>query len=170
MFAVGALLHSVKNYEVPFSVLVQAQNGRLVAHPVAVVGSRPQSHQLLVEPVYVSFLHQLMSPHNKVHLVQQVELVDYFCTKNPSCSSRVPSPSLYVLGIRPHQVSQWSFVRNLLLPVQESHLVNGWKVRRKASVDAKSVTVDDSSQRQEVKGLIEVLPAVGISILFVDLI
>lgn len=35
---------------------------------------------------------------------------------------------------------------------------------------AEYVSIDDGPQRQEVKGLIEVLPAIGVSVFFVDLI
>jgi hypothetical protein len=57
MFTLQTFLHRLENEEVPVALLVQVQESGLVAHPVAVVGSRPQRHQLLLEPVDVPLLH-----------------------------------------------------------------------------------------------------------------
>ena len=136
VLAGGALLDSLKYHELAVVVLVQAQDGRLVAHPVAVVGGRPQRHQLLVEPEYVPLLHQLVRPHYQAHLVQQVELVHHLVPEYPPRPPRVPAPGLDVLGVRPHQVSQRSLVGDLLLPVQQPHLVEGGQVRRQPPMHA----------------------------------
>lgn len=57
MLALCAFLHRFKYDEIALTVLIQFQNRSLIVHPVAVVGSRPHSYQLLIEPVYISLLH-----------------------------------------------------------------------------------------------------------------
>ena len=37
-------------------------------------------------------------------------------------------------------------------------------------MDAENISIDNCSQREEIKGLVKVLPAVGVSIFFIDLI
>lgn len=37
-------------------------------------------------------------------------------------------------------------------------------------MDAEDVAVDDGSEGEEVKGLIEILPAVGVAVLLIDLV
>lgn len=69
MLALRTLLHRLEYHEPTVVVLVQLQNRRLVVHPIAVVRSRPQRHQLLVEPVDIPLLHQLMRTHYQVHLI-----------------------------------------------------------------------------------------------------
>lgn len=57
-----------------------------------------------------------------------------------------------------------------MLTIKEAHLVYGWKVRGQTSVYAKNVTVDYGSKREKVKGLVEVFPAVGVAVLFIDFV
>lgn len=90
--------------------------------------------------------------------------------ENPSCSSCISFPRLDVLRVRPHQVSHGSFVRNLLFPVDESHLVDGGQVWRESSMDAEHGAIDNGAEREVVKSLVEVFPAVGVAILFVDFV
>ena len=61
-------------------------------------------------------------------------------------------------------------MRNFLLSVKKTHLVDCWKIRRQSSMNAEDSPVDNSSERQEVKSLIKIFPTVGVAILFVDLI
>lgn len=69
MLALSALLHRLENDEVFVAKLVQSQNSRLIPHPVTVVWRRPQRHQLLIKPIYVTLLDQLVSSHDQVYLV-----------------------------------------------------------------------------------------------------
>lgn len=118
----------------------------LVVHAVAVVWGRPQCHQLFVEPVNVPLLHQLMSSDYQRQVVEQVEVVHYFVTEDPSGSSRVATPGLDILRVRPHEVSQGAFVGDFLFSIKQSHLVDGGEVGGESSVDAEHVAVDDGSE------------------------
>lgn len=68
-----------------------------------------------------------------------VELVDYFCSEQPADSSVILCPAIYFFRIRPHQISKCSLIRDLLLPVNFPDLVEGFNIRRKATVDTKDV-------------------------------
>lgn len=60
VLALGTLGDCLEDNEVPICVLIEMQQGGLVVHSVAVVRRRPQSHQLLIEPIYVPLLDQLV--------------------------------------------------------------------------------------------------------------
>jgi len=72
---------------------------------------------LLIEPVDVTFLYKLVCTYYQIDFIQQIEMIYYFVAKDPSCSSGIPSPSLDVFRIRPHEIGQRALMRNLLLPI-----------------------------------------------------
>ena len=56
--ALHRLRHRLENFELLLSILLDIHYGREVIAPVAVVGSRPHSHQVLIlEPMNVAFLN-----------------------------------------------------------------------------------------------------------------
>jgi hypothetical protein len=62
-------------------------------------------------------LHQLMRPDYQRQVVQQIEVVHYLVPENPSRSSRVATPGLDILRVRPHEVGQRALIGNFLLSV-----------------------------------------------------
>lgn len=170
MFTVLAFGDGFENDEALIAFLVEIKQGCFIIHSVTIVWSWPNSNQLLIEPVNVSFLNQLMGPHNQINPIQQVEMVDNFMSKNPSSPSCIPFPSFNVFRVRPHQICHWSFMRNLLLSINQSHLINCWQVRRQSTMDTKDCAVDDGAQRKVIKGLIKIFPAIWVAILFVYLV
>ena len=56
---------------------------------------------------------------------------------------------------------------DLLFSIKESHLVDGGEIGRHSSMDAKNGPIHNGSKRYEIKGFIEIFPAVRIAILFV---
>jgi hypothetical protein len=70
-----AVGHSVEDLEVASEIRVQCQNRRDVSTAVAVVGSRPDCHQVLLrEHVLVSFLNQLMCSADELQFVDANKL------------------------------------------------------------------------------------------------
>ena len=57
MFAVLTFRHSFVNDKALITFLVQIEQSRFVIHSVAIIGCRPYSDKLLVEPVNVSLLN-----------------------------------------------------------------------------------------------------------------
>ena len=170
ILALCAFGDGLKDDEVSVGVLVQTQQGSLVVHAVAVVGGGPERDQLFVEPVDVPLLHQLVGSHDQRQIVQQVEVIHHLVSEYPARTSWVPAPGFDVLRVGPHQISQRTLVGYFLLTIQETHLVDGGQIGWQASMHAEQVAIDDGSQWEEVKGLIEILPAIWISVFLVDLI
>lgn len=50
-------------------------------------------------------------------------------SEDPTRASGVATPSLYVLRVGPHQISQWALIGDFLLAIEQAHLVDGWQVR-----------------------------------------
>lgn len=63
-----------------------------------------------------------------------------------------------------------TLVRNLHLAIDGAHLIDGLDLRGKPAVDAKNLAVYKCSKRKVIKGLIEVFPRSGASILLDDFI
>ncbi len=68
---VGVLLvrDSVKLLELAVALVVERQDGGDVSAAVAVVGGRPDGHELLIEHVLVTLLHKLVSTGDELELV-----------------------------------------------------------------------------------------------------
>lgn len=69
ILALSAFRDRLEDDEIPIGMLIEIEEGSLVVHAVAVVGSRPESDQLLIEPVDVPLLHQLMGSHDQGKIV-----------------------------------------------------------------------------------------------------
>lgn len=63
-----------KDFECALQVLVHFHHRRDVATAVAVVGSRPHSHQLVVEHPLVALHHELVGAADQVQIVLRVKL------------------------------------------------------------------------------------------------
>lgn len=162
---------SVEDLKVPREVGIEGQDRSDVAASVAVVGRRPHGHQVLLgEHELVALLHQLMRSANQLQLVDTHKLVGGVGTKQPASTTRANLPALDILGIRPHQVAESTLVGDLLVAVDGSDLIEGLDIRRKTAVDAKNLTIDQSSKGQVVKDLSAVLPGIGAGVLLLALI
>jgi hypothetical protein len=81
-----------------------------------------------------------MGAGNQVEAIQVVELSRNFAAKQPTSAAGWQSPVLNVLGVRPHQVTERSFVRNFDASLKKSDLVECLNVGRQTSVDAENAT------------------------------
>ena len=90
--------------------------------------------------------------------------------EDPSCSSSISLPGFNIFWVRPHQISQWSFMWDLLFPIKQSHLIKGRKIRWHASMNTKHSSINNSPQGDKIKSFIKILPTVRIPILFIYLI
>jgi hypothetical protein len=71
-----------------------------------------------------------MGSHDQIDPIQHTEVINNSMPENPSGTSGVSLPSFDILRVRPHKVSHGSFMGNLLLSVDKSHLVDRWQIRR----------------------------------------
>ena len=105
--------------------LIDFHNGSLVAASVAVVGSREHcDHIALVSPV-VAVHHKLVSTGYQFESIGMVELLRNILAKRVAGASGGNAPAASIIGIRPQEVANGTFVRDLLHSVELSDLVEG---------------------------------------------
>lgn len=126
-------------------VVVHQHHRCLIAHPVAVVRSRPNCYQSrragLVFPFkvqLVSFLNQLMGTDYQFCVVYRQELVHGLRTEEPACPTRVLLPAFqFFLWVRPHEIAKWSRWWNFDVSFDGADVVDGVTFRGDATMHAK---------------------------------
>ena len=140
MYTVHAPLVLLKYHELLLLLGAYLQHTGHVLAPVAVVRSRPDSHDILfLKQLIVTLLNQLMSTSYQCQPVVMVELIDHLWAEKPADPSMILRPSLDIFRIRPHQVPKWAFRWNFLHSVDFSNLIDGMNVGRKPSVYTKNM-------------------------------
>jgi hypothetical protein len=103
--------NSLEYFKLLLSILLDLHDSCQVVAPVAVVGSAPDSNQVLVlknnpkkylKPMNVAFLDKLMGSCDQLDSVDLAEIVCNFGSENPAGTSGVDGPVLDVFGVRPH--------------------------------------------------------------------
>ena len=94
-----------------------------------------------------------------------VELLSHFRSEKPARSSWGHSPSFNLFGIGPHEITEWTLVRDFHLSVDESGLINGFDLRGETGMDTKDLTFHYRTDSQVIEDFGAVLPRVSISIL-----
>lgn len=61
-------------------------------------------------------------------------------------------------------------MRDLLFPIQESHLIDSRQVGGESSMHAQDVAVDDGSEGKIVEGFVKVFPTIRITVFPVNLV
>lgn len=125
----------------PFcGIRVDSQKTSQIATAVAVVGSRPHSHDIfIIEQLLVSLVDQLMRAGNEGQSIVFVELVDHSRPEQPSNSSMILRPSLNLLGVRPHEISEGALSGYFLHSIDLPNLVKGVNIGRESSVYTENV-------------------------------
>ena len=62
------------------------------------------------------------------------------------CGIGPDGPGLDVIGIRPHEVAEAAFVRNLLPPINQPHLVDRAELWRESTVHTQDAAVHDGGE------------------------
>ena len=70
-------------------------------------------------------------------------------TEEPAGAARTDRPRVDLLGVTPHKVTEGALVRNLLVALDRSHLVERLDVRTQTAVHAQNALVDDLETRTE---------------------
>lgn len=119
---------------------VQFQEAGQVVASVAVVGRRPDRHDVFVlKQLLVALLDQLMGARDQTESVVVVELVHYSRAEQPPHSSVVLRPPFDILGIRPHQIPKRSFRGDLHLSVDLPNLINRMDIGRQPSMNTEDL-------------------------------
>lgn len=117
----------------------------------------------------VAFIDQLMGTSNKLKAVDVVKFRSDLIAKQPPSTTRGYSPCANVFRITPDQVTEGTFVRNLLSSSNDAYLVKGTDFRTQTTVDAEHFAVNDCTEDQEIKDLATCFPDRGITILLLAL-
>jgi len=94
-----------------------------------------------------------------------VEFRGHLRSEKPSCSTWRNSPGVDIIGVRPHQVTVRSFVRNFLAAFDKADLVKSLNIGRKTSMDAENFALDNGTGAKQIEDFGAVLPRVSVSIL-----
>jgi hypothetical protein len=72
-------------------------------------------------------------------------------TESKSSSPWRDTPAMPIIWVRPKQITHWSFVRHLHLPIDLSDLLKSVKVGRKSSMKAENLILHNCGKREQIK-------------------
>ena len=110
-----------------------------------------------------------MGTSNKLKAIDVVKFRSDLIAKQPPGTTRGYSPSPNVFRITPDQVTEGTFVRDLLSSSNDAYLVKGTDFRTQTTVDAEHFTINDCTEDQEIKDLATCFPDRGITVLLLAL-
>ena len=129
-YGTARVLRSVEDLKVALQVLVDVEDGGDVATAVAVVRCGPNRHQVRVfEPVLKAIHDELVSPGHQLQVINVVELRCDLGAEKPAGTSGRDRPSVDVLWVRPHQVTEGSLVGHFHPAVNQAHLIESLDLR-----------------------------------------
>lgn len=169
----GALsvVDGVEDVEVSFHMFVNVQDWSDISASVAVVRCWPNCNQILIsEPVFESVHNQLMGASNQLQLIYVVELRSHTGSKQPACSSWRKWPAINVIGVRPHEIWEWTFMWEFHASFKQSDLVKGLDIWRQTGMYAENSAFNDSGDAEVIEDFSAVLPGVCVTILSNSLI
>ena len=103
--------------------LVDFHNGSLVTASIAVVRGGEHGHHIPLMGPVVSVHHKLMSTRYQLQSVCVVELFRDVLSERVPSTSWGDSPSASIIGVRPQQVTNGTFMGNFLDSVELTNLV-----------------------------------------------
>ena len=122
-----------------------------------------RDHVTILAPI-VSFHHQLMSPRNKGQPIVVIECLGNILPKRVPSTPRTYPPSTSIIRITPQQIAHGAFMRDLLDPIKCPDVVQGIYARRKPSVEAEDLVVDQGGEGQVVEQICKVFPDIGVAV------
>jgi len=97
-----------------------------ISTSIAVIRGTPNGHQIFIgEPELISLLNKLMGSANEVNTIKSSEFLSNLRSKQPAGASGVESPSINILGVRPHQITERTFMGNFDFSLNGSNLIKG---------------------------------------------
>lgn len=87
-----------------------------------------------------------MCTGDELEAVDVIEFRSDLVAKEPPCTTRGHSPSPDVFRITPNQITEGSFVRDLLSSSNNANLIKGTDFRTQTTVDAEHFAVDDCTE------------------------
>jgi hypothetical protein len=110
-----------------------------------------------------------MSTSNELETIDVIELSRNLVTEEPARTTRRNSPSLNVLWITPNQITEGSFVWNLLSASNDTDLINSANLWTQTTMYTENFTINDGREDQKVEDLTAGLPDRRIAIFLLTL-
>jgi len=151
-------------------MLIELKNRRDVAAAVAVVGCTPNGYDRLIEHQFVPLHCKLVRSGDEVDGVVMRESLGDVRSKKEACSTGRETPASYIIWVRPKKVAHCPVVRDLLLPVDSTNLIDGLQHRTQTAMDAKNTTIYDSTQSEVIEHFATPAPYVAAPILALTLV
>ena len=98
------------------------------------------------------------------------ELTHNLAAEDVASSTGISTPRFNVLGVRPHQIGEGAFMRDLKSSFKQSDLVKSFNVRRKATVDAKNFAFNLGTDAKVVENFAAVFPGIQVTVLAYDFV
>jgi hypothetical protein len=106
-----------------------------------------------------------MGSTDEVYFVVSIELLHNVSSKEIPRSSWTDTPTCDLIRVAPHEVAHGSIMRNLLLSIQVSNVIQSIDRWREASMDAENLIINDSCKSEIVKYVCTVSPYIHTPIL-----
>ena len=148
----------LENFIIPISVFIQLKNSSYISTSVAVIWCWPYGHKSLVKLFTVPFHDELMRSSNQFRAIFCIENFYSVLAEDITCSSRGNTPPFYLFRVWPHQITHWSFVWNLLLPINCLNLIKCVNVGWKSSMHTEHFLIYQCRQREEIEYLSAISP------------
>jgi len=103
---------------------------------------------------------KLMSSADQFEAICLIELLRDVLSEAVAGTSGRDAPAHPVVGVRPQEIADWPFVRDLLHSVKLLDLVKALNRRRESTMQAEYLVLNHRGQWQIVKELCETLPDV----------
>ena len=140
----------------PFSprVTTNFEYGCYIATPITIVRGTPYSHKTLVKVILATFHNQLVRPCNERQSIYFVKFVCHALAKQPPRPSWGHLPrNTDVFRIAPHQIAKSPFVRDFLIAVNRSHLIQRPDIWGESPVYAQHLFVNEGGQTKAIETL-----------------
>jgi len=135
-----------------------------VATAVAIIRCRENCYYVFIMRPVVAIHDKLMCSRHKLEPISLVELLCNILSEWVASTSWWNAPTEPVIRIWPEKITDWTFVRHFLNPVELFNLVKAFNTRREPTMQTENLFLHNSCQRQVIKELSKALPHIWISV------
>lgn len=108
---------------------------------------------LLGATYLVALIDQLMGTRNELQAIDMIEFACDFVSEKPAGTARRNGPGVYIFRITPYQITESTFVGDLLGSGYYADLINRSDLGTQSTVNAEDLAVNNSSKNQKIEDL-----------------
>jgi len=106
-----------------------------------------------------------MGSSNELNIINVIEFWGNFWSEQPTSTSWRHCPCLNFLWVWPHEITEWSFMRNFHSSLNQSDLIDSLNIWGESSMDTEDLSFNNSTNTKVIKHFGAIFPWVGITIL-----